>query len=261
MASLAVATHPVMAAEENTDGAFENSWSAASKGTVTRVSKDHLEQITTAKSLFACSIYTATGEKIGEIIDIGLGEKLRSMELNQATSRTDDESSTIDENEPGNIRAAEEYQNPSPYVFVSVGGLMGLGNDIIRVPLSSLSPSETEKDHLILEGYSKDRVTAIAEQEPVAFSVNDYRYNPYHFYGNTRAKRVWTDSFDTTAVREALIAEDGLGADDADRIIVGRDGENVILTGSVDTQLQKKKAGEIAQENTGMPVKNDIEVR
>jgi hypothetical protein len=184
-----------------------------------------------------------------------LGGKLKSLELNESSNNAID-----DDNDLGTNSGERENYGPLPYVFISVGGLMGLGDDIVRVPLSSLSPSEKDRDHLVLMGYSKDRVTAIADQEPIIFSAHDYEYNPYYFYGTTRAKRVWTDSFDTTAIREALIAEDGLGAANADRIIVGRDGENVILTGSVDTQMQKKEAGDIAKKNTDMPVKNDIEV-
>lgn len=269
LASLTVTVNPVMAADETSDVIGDRSWSSAFSGDVTRVPEDYLDQITTAKNIIDCSVYDEAGEKIGDVKDISLGFKLHSMAGIQANDKTDGQTSKYaigDKKDPDNIynsighnASGMANNNPTPYVFISVGGLMGLGDDVVRVPLRSLSRSDKDKNHLVLQRYSKDKVVAIAKLDPKDFDTKDYEYD-HVLSATSRSKIVWADSFDTTNTRKALIAEDRLGATDADRIIVGRDGENVILSGSLNTETQKKKAGDITKKNTEMPVKNQINV-
>lgn len=317
VASLAIAANPAMAADKASTVTGKQYSSSSSSGDVIRVSKDRLENITTAQDILGSSVYDWNGDKIGDVKDISLGRKIQSISGSQVSDTTSNQSSLggsqvsdttgnqspyagsqvsertdtpfdgnqdsdrtghqsqstnytqNDNNDSNQNRIGSNRHNnsgmmpnngPEPYVFISIGGILGMGDDVVRVPMSSLSRSDTEKDRLILQGYSKDNVVAIAEQDAGIFDVNDYEYDNDDRYDTSRAKRAWNDSVDTTAIREALMAEDGLGRTDAARISVARDGEHIILSGSVKTENQKKKAGEIAMKHSEMTVNNEIKV-
>lgn len=188
IASLAIAINPVIAGEKTSTVTGDQSWSSASGGEVTRVSKDYLDQISTAKNILGSSVYDRAGEKIGDVKDISLGYKLQSVAGSQGDDKSGKPSSknAIDRNkdpEDSNSRytANENAKNsPETYVFISVGGLMGIGDDVVRVPISSLTRSAEDKNHLVLQGYSKENIVAIAEQEPGVFDASDYEYDRDH---------------------------------------------------------------------------------
>ncbi|MDQ8204729.1 BON domain-containing protein [Pelagicoccus sp. SDUM812003] len=186
IASLAIAINPIMAGDKTSAVPGDQSWSSGSGGDVARVSEDYLDQISTAKNILGSSVYDGAGEKIGDVKDISLGYKLHSVAGLQGNDKSGKRSSdsAIDSNknhlEDSNSRyATNENANnrPGSYVFISVGGLMGIGDDVVRVPMSSLTRSAEDKDHLVLQGYSKENIVAIAEQEAGDFDASDYEYD------------------------------------------------------------------------------------
>lgn len=219
LASLAASIH-LGFAEEKADKTYRKP-TMPTAPELTRVSSKDIEHLTTANDLIDKTVYDSFGEKIGFVKDVSLGVKLgagmgsshgaekpsssqgRDQSKNsQNKSQSSGSISGIGSHEPedqegkyGDISPNDSFtmnmgghSRQKQYAFISIGGVLGIGDNLIRVPLTSLQHDSPE-DRLVLQGYSKATVVAIAEQDPGALDSNDDDDETA-----SRAKRTWEEN-------------------------------------------------------------------
>ncbi len=137
---------------------------SATAGEVQRVTQDDLEQQATASSIIGKDVVDRDGNKVGTVKDISIASLLPAS-LHQGTDTASSEQTigaTID-------TALERVTSPSTdvNVYVSVGGFMGMGNDLIAVPVSRL---QSDGDGLKID-MTQDELKSIADNEQRAMSA------------------------------------------------------------------------------------------
>jgi len=155
---------------------------SAGAGSLQRVTKDSLENQLTAKGLIGKNVHDSSGEKIGEVEDIVLAASQLSQLASAFADRDADRSSavrsttgvgsTADATRSASVRSDLESQASSMIsgamsgglaAIVSAGGVMGLGQDLIRVPLSQLRYDANE-DRVTLD-VSREQIASITEAD------------------------------------------------------------------------------------------------
>jgi hypothetical protein len=138
--------------------------------------------------------------------------------------------------------------------FISVGGLWGIGDDLVSVPVSELSFNSAE-DRFELSA-SKADVVALAEQKNEDI---DYASDSTMPAGSTAAgKQTFGD--EASKVQDA-IANNPETAPFAYKVSVTTDGEEVQLRGTVDSEEQHEQILEAARGATTNDIDDQIEVR
>jgi len=218
-----------------------------------RVSADDLKADLTAKDFLGKSIYDPAGEKLGEILDLHLGVRLagdtaREMNRNDRAGTSGTTSSdAADRNMP---RRMEDN-----VAYVSVGGLLGVGDSVVTIPTAALQFDAT-KDRFTLNVRKADFV-AIAKQEVPAYAAAKTEPNP-SYAGPTRPDTM-NASDDTTQVKMAL-QKDTTAGKLASRITVSESNGSIILTGTVTSQSDKDRIVTVARAATSKPVSDKITV-
>jgi hypothetical protein len=127
--------------------------SSAATAQVHRVSEDQLENRLTAGSLIGKEVVDRDGNTVGRIKDIGLASVLPS-ELRPVPETSDsmtDTASTRAMDDTASSTAASAVASATattrePHVYLSVGGFMGVGDDLVAVPASQLERDTAEPD-------------------------------------------------------------------------------------------------------------------
>jgi sporulation protein YlmC with PRC-barrel domain len=120
-----------------------------------RVSKDAVDVRLTAKDLIGKDIHDSRGKKIGAVNDIVLNSD-QTNELAVALAEPDRRdrtaATTTDRTASGSMaRAADKARSTltgrmsEPGVIISFGSVMGMGGDLLHVPLSLLTYDAAEK--------------------------------------------------------------------------------------------------------------------
>lgn len=222
-------------------------------GSIARVAKDTVKNQFTAKDLIGASVHDRTGDKIGDIADIDLqgiapGALARSFNHQGSAMAS---SGMSEDATRSSARSIGDSALANATVFVSVGGLWGVGDDLVRVPMSKLSYNTTEKRFEL--DASKADVVALAEGDARPGYAADTRI------GQTSAgKQTFGD--EATRVQDALKA-DPMTSAFAQNVIVTSDGETLELRGTVENKEQQKRIVETARRATALKIDDEIQVR
>jgi len=245
--ALLVTASLVLAVSASAQG---NVHTAGSKGNaVTRVTKDSVENRFTAKDLIGAPVHDRAGDKIGDIADIDLqgsvpGTLSRAFNNNQATDRAG--------NPTMSTSGAAERADAHATVLVSVGGLFGVGDDLVSVPMSALTYNSTKERFEM--STSKAEIVALAEGK----SQGGYAADAPMASATRAGKQSFAD--EANRVKEALKA-DPMTSAFAASVIVTADGENLRIQGLVDNKEQKQRILDTARRATPLKVEDDLETR
>jgi hypothetical protein len=226
-------------------------------GAISRVSKESVKSRLTAKDLIGAAVYDRAGEKIGDIADIDLqssvpSELATSFNADQRPDRTT--TSTDLPNAP--TRTAMSAINAAmghATILVSVGGLFGVGDDLVSVPASKLNYNAGQ-DRFEL-AMNKADVVALAEGTDRAGYAADTDADRIPA---TAAKQSFAD--EASRVQNAL-SSDPVTSPFAHKVTVTSDGKTLALRGTVDNREQKKRIIDAARRATSLDVDDKIEVQ
>jgi len=162
----------------------KNPSATASMGTagIRRVSKDEVENQPTAKHVIGQAVYSSDGKKLGDISDLTISSDFQAAQMagiarragsdstattttasdvarSDATSRRKDASK--DWSSAKNMTVGSETQ-----AIISVGGVLGVGDDLVSVPVSALNYDSSEERFTL--SVTKDEFLAIAEKPSVS---------------------------------------------------------------------------------------------
>lgn len=254
IAALSLITTQSFAKEDVHKSSKESDHGDLASMQIRRVTQDSVDQRFTANDLIGASLYDSSGETIGNIADIsisgldlgkklGHSKKMKSMDKQSKNSweskdkKSEDWSQDSSSRSPGQVTA-----------FLSVGGLFGIGDDIVAVPVEQISWDSSEERFTL--STSKTEIVALAEQDPVDFE--DETDNVYY-----SSKQTFDD--DAISVRHALQAEEN--QKELAGVMVEENDETIVLRGVVRSEDAKELAAKIARENSGREIENSIEVK
>lgn len=119
---------------------------------IERITKDQLKSRLTAKDLIGKKVVDSDGKDVGEIKDIGLASVLPD-DMKKSSQNQGGQNNAIARaaNEVGQLatRSTKDVN-----VFVSVGGFMGIGDDLVPIPAQQLKRDgdkfkvDMTRDHL-----------------------------------------------------------------------------------------------------------------
>jgi osmotically-inducible protein OsmY len=213
---------------------------SATLSSISRVTKDSVENRITAKDLIGAGVYDRTGEKIGDIADIDLQASLPQELSTSQNARENDRSAG----------AWVKDKMDSSTIFISVGGLWGIGDDLVSVPTSQLRYNAVEERYEL--SASKADVVALAEQDANEFSA-DRRMSE-----TAVGKQSFAD--EATRVKKAL-QSDPMTSAFAQNITVTSDGESLQIHGTVANKDQQKKLLDAARRATSVDIDDKLKVR
>lgn len=245
-------------------------------GQLQRVTEESVDRQFTASDFIGKAVYDQQGEKIGNIDDISLQQSVakrfkeaapgaESGSTYSAEVRIDEDEKEMeldtDKRRSQQQRQGRMSSGGETTVFISVGGLFGIGDDIVAAPASSLSYDQ-ENDRFTMS-QSKDQVVALAEQEATEYQSDDDRITisgseEWEEESTMSARQQF--SGDVSQIRDALRSDTELSVH-ASGIIVTTEDNKVHLRGAVESKEQKQRAEEIVKQNTDMDVKNSITVK
>ncbi len=242
---------------------------------ISRVTKSSVKDQFTAKDLIGAEVYDPAGEKIGDITDIALQGALpeqlaSSFNATENESSKDSTSSYNSGNETpaassssssssmgaGHMSdshmnmASNENQNQTT-VFISVGGLWGIGDDYVSVPASQLSYNSAEKRFEL--SASKADVVALAEQKSSAGYAAGTSSS-----STTAGKQSFSDA--ATQIQNALESNPETSSF-AYKVSVTTNGDEIELHGTVDNEQQHQKILDAARKATSKDVEDKLDVR
>lgn len=316
-----------MSGSTGSSSTLGSSFSQTGSGSMSRVSKDSVDNRLTAKDLIGAAVYDPAGERIGDIADIDLRGAVPSslsMSFKQGQSDADSSSTYGSTNRTGSSttsgtttgrstttaqpgtyaqsgsqtgmgssstgtsgsgsssmgssnrsttgstgssatdalrdssRAAVagiDSALSSPTVFLSVGGLFGIGDDLVSVPISMLNYN-TSKDHFELSA-SKAEVTALTEapDRNSSYASNSGSMNSGSGSSSMNSTTAGKQSFgdEVTRVQSAL-RTDPKTSSFAHNVMVSSDGDTLELRGSVDSKDQKQQIVDCARRATSLKI-------
>lgn len=244
---------------------------------VHRVSDEIIAQQLTAKDLLGKAVYGVDGEKLGDISDISLAsgfsaavaESLRNAGTAMTTSPATGTGASANTT-ASDMRTAtsllSSIDNDDLTVFISVGGLLGIGDNLVSVPASALN-YDAQNQHFTLNVRKADFVALAQERAPTYASTSGTSADRANMSSTDRsgstmspgtsAKQAWDD--DADAIKEAFRNDAALGSL-ASRLNVEVKDEAVVLSGTVLNESDKARAASLARQHTSLRIRNEIEV-
>lgn len=233
---------------------------------IQRTSQESLDRQATAKDLIGSSVYDQAGEKIGDIADISLKHSLSSELVSGIMSKNAEggswsglsdtqraQSSSKKDSMRDSVKSLGSAARGDLIVFLSVGGLFGIGDDLVSIPASSLT-YDAAQDRFTLAA-SKEEVVQIAQADTEDDYAAGYSSGDE---GDFSASQQWND--DAYSVRQALLDDSQLGTEAA-MITVTSEGDKLVLRGTVSSDDHKDRAEEVAENATELDIDNSIEVQ
>lgn len=261
--TLALVTSAGFAADNKDKSMKDSSWSQSksdSSGNIQRINKDSLQRQVTANDIIGASVVDEQGEKIGDITDISIrGLVSESTAAGIKQSEVDSDEPINQDEESASSRMGDMMSRMTggsgsqATAFISVGGLFGVGDDIVGVPLEDLRYDQ-QQDNFVLST-PKDEVVALAEQE-----AQDYE-EAYSDWGGSDSDYSAKQEFDSEAgqIRQAIREDTDLRLDPG--IMVSAEDDEIVLEGVVSSEESKQRAEEIAKQHTDKDVKNSLKVK
>ncbi|HWL14597.1 MAG TPA: PRC-barrel domain-containing protein [Opitutus sp.] len=144
---------------------WDHSSAAGGVASIQRVKQDDLENRLTAESVIGKDVVDRDGNKIGTIKDIGLASVLPSS-LQDATNRTAMSGSSTAPRTSGTSAStgSSMASQGEAKVYISVGGFLGMGDDLVAVPASQLRRDSTDRDNFRLD-VTQDQIKSIADRD------------------------------------------------------------------------------------------------
>ena len=270
--------------KSKTDRQHENrattsSWSerdskrSSTHADIKRMDRDKLDSKLTAKELIGKEVVDMNGERLGSIHDIGLAQALPN-EFRES------------ERSEGSTTTTSAVQNNSINLYVAVGGVMGLGADIVSVPADRFG-FDRENDRLTLD-IPEDQFSAIADQDHdrSGFATTEITSGTDATtpgYASGAGATSWTAGSTATEMNasnegitgtrtdvasthedvrkiERALQDDNDLEDVASQVVVAQSGDAILLSGAVNEESQKERIVELARENTDMEVRDYLRV-
>jgi hypothetical protein len=242
---------------------------------IKKVDKDKLDSKLTAKELIGKEVADMNGERLGRVHDIGLAQALpsefRAMEEADRSREFSTTAGSALSSAASAVSAAAGMNNVN--LYVAVGGIMGLGSDIVSVPADQFS-YDRENDRLTLN-ISEDRFTAIAKGEDsdsVTFRSTEGYASGAGTTGTTgigatdssfgttgTGLSATTDRNEVQKIQQALRNDSDL-RNVASRINISESGNDILLTGEVTSEDQKDKVVEFVRDQTDKNVRDNLRV-
>ena len=261
---------------------------SGNSGQIQRITQESLEQKVTAKDLIGSTVYDQNGDNIGDIADVSvkrlvpnkLTKALRQNQEGMASTNSDwmtdnDQGQDSEQGEGWGESKKDKMQSSmkgmmgsGATVFISVGGLFGIGDDIVAVPASKLSYNE-EEDRFTINA-SKDQIVALAEQEAVEYDSEQEDFAAWE--QNEQEDFSARQEFDSDSQQSGTQSEQGVNKvrealrndsqlEDNTGIMVSTEQDQIVLRGVVSSEDAKNRAEEIAKKNSDKDVKNEIRVQ
>ncbi|MCB1120279.1 MAG: BON domain-containing protein [Verrucomicrobiae bacterium] len=218
-----------------------------------RVTEAHVQQAQTANDFINKNVFDRNGEVIGFITDVSLQALAACEDLNLTSGPA-----PVSVEGTGITKEKSPLDSPSmSYAFLSVGGFLGIGDDLIRLPLNALKYN-ADRDRFVLAGYLKSEIEAITKNHaPGSEEANSSGKQRNSGY---LSNNVWEDYESVKTIRAALAADQILNADQKSGVSVHLIQGKIALSGTVSSEQLKNRAGELAMRNTALEVENDIVV-
>lgn len=217
-----------------------------------RVTQESLDSQLTAKDLIGAAVHDSSGERLGTVADIGLSSlsgDLKKQHRDQMKSEDKDyaskDSMKKDSKKDSWSKTDKMGHSSEVTAYISVGGLFGIGDDIVAVPASKISWNESEEQYTL--NVSKDQFVALAEQDTMD-AAEDEMYS---------AKQSFEQ--DADMVRNAF--QSGATQMDFSRVQVETKDDQIVLSGTVKDEETKKQAETLAGQHSEMDIENKIKVR
>lgn len=218
------------------------------------------------------SSWNSTNSSDSSSGDVGVNSRQASRSESYAT-QNENSSSQNWENRNSDRTNLESSQTrsdrPEAVVFISVGGVFGIGDDLVQVPAKKISYDSSE-EHFVLQGHTVDEVTSIAQKGQSNFDENDYyadnwyEYNMYGAYGypyRSETVRGMRDfGSDEETIRNAF-QNDSTLASASNIIQINEKNDEIVLKGTVRSELLKRRAEELAKRETTLDVTNNLKVK
>lgn len=137
-----------------------------------RVDDEALTQDLTANDFIGQTVVDRNGDKVGDIADIGLGAGFFLSQTSvsiEPAKPSDKEASAMDRKSAE--QAIGRSMHAEPTVYISVGGVMGVGDDHVRVPASALNWNTTDKCFQL--NVEKASIEALAEKKAPGYSSTE----------------------------------------------------------------------------------------
>lgn len=143
-------------------------------------------------------------------------------------------------------------------VFISVGGLWGIGDDLVSAPVSMLSYN-TNNDRFELAS-TKAQVVALTENDSDAGYASTSETRTGSALGGSTAAGKQSFGDEASRVQSALRADPQVSSF-AQSVTVSSDGDTIELRGSVDTEQHKKQILDAARRATSLKIEDELDVR
>lgn|SRR5690606_36968742 len=224
---------------------------------VRRVEQVDISRAFTARDLIGKTVVNYDGERLGTINDVGLSGKWAEQFG----------TIPVDTSERQAQQPAASAQG-GQVVFISTGGLLGLGGRIgmganwVSVPAENLLYDRAQ-DRFILN-MPQARFEGIAQGRPRVQQPDDAAAGSITTGGRpvigqeTAATAAAEADADVRRIEEAFRQNDSLR--EQARIQVARTGDRIELTGQVDDEALLRRAEDVARNHTELEVRNRLEV-
>lgn len=190
-----------------------------------RINQEKLDQQFTAKDLIGATVYDSAGERIGSIADFS-SDSLSTRFQNRSAGGS-----------PASAQDAMALSGPT--IYISVGGLLGIGDDIVAVPAQSVS-FDAENERFTLDATKQD-VETFAQAEP----AEEDEYSAKQSFDS-----------DISSIESALQQDERLTD-----VSISRKDEKLVLKGSVQSQSDKQRAQSLAESQSDLEIDNKIEIK
>ena len=162
------------------DAAGATGGAAAALSSIRRVTQESLSQQFTAKALIGKDVYDSNGKKVGDVRDVVLDPSSNSMlatGLTQANSapKSSGPSTSVPMSAVGASSttsgsdvnsASNTSRTPSgPAAIVAIGSTLGMGGNLLQIPLSQLGYDSTHQ-HIRLNVAQSDLATLLIDPVP-----------------------------------------------------------------------------------------------
>lgn len=236
---------------------------------VRRISEAAMNNEFTAKDLIGRAVHDSSGSKLGDITDLGLAgvvdQELAKKLNHDATAAMQGQGAGQSGWKDAMSSAKRSLTGGSAVAYISVGGLFGVGDNIVAVPVESLA-FDRGNDRFTLN-VSKDQFVAIAEQRTSAADEDSQPRATTAPRSQVAgpdapaARSMPTESATSEIVRiQSAFRGDSLLRDSASRIEIKASGDDLLLTGTVASEAEKERALRVAKQNSSRTIKDQLRV-
>ena len=226
---------------------------------LSRVRESWLENQFTANDLIGQTVKGMDGETLGNITDISLAGISGDL-MDEYKEKTDQRNQMMDGSDHMKTDRRDHMKMSNESVaYISVGGFLGFGDDLVSVPLSALSYNATEECFVL--NVKKADFVALAEQKIPTYADNEMnRSGSQGTYASASgsAKVDWND--EKKEIHKAL-SSDSSTSKLASAIQLSMDDDEVIVRGTVPTSQDRKRIIDVVKANSRLEVKDELKVQ